>query len=165
MNIQHDWGQKPAFTRLIENLKPVEELSSEAFPSREPRRYREPGYRINSSIQMRLRFNLARNPRVARLKSAVELFIFRFGRWYYKWRTRGGGHIAARSCCLCNLRNFGTRNFAEHLRGLESRDTQRTRRSSLSHSPGGYLYELGLSQPCNRRPLYRWTFTTADGQC
>lgn len=38
MNIQHRWGQKPAFTRPIENLKPAEE----AFPFRESRRYREP---------------------------------------------------------------------------------------------------------------------------
>lgn len=158
MNIQRDRGRKPAFTRPIENLKPAEE----APPLRLSRSRVTPlswawiSYKFKYSNEAS--FNLAQTREIARLKSAVELFIFCSG-----GRVLNGARERI-ALAVVATRNFGTRNFAEHLRGLESRDTQRTRRSSLSHSPGGYLYEPG-SQPCNPRPLYRWTFTTADGQC
>lgn len=71
------------------------------------------GYRINSSIQTRLRLTSrkhARNRGVARLKSAVELVIFCFGR----------DARMAITLAVVATRNFRTRNFAEHLRGLET---------------------------------------------
>lgn len=76
MNIQRDRGRKPAFTRPIENLKPAEE----APPLRLSRSRVTPlswawiSYKFKYSNEAS--FNLAETREIARLKSAVELFIF-----------------------------------------------------------------------------------------
>lgn len=112
------------------------------------------GYRINSSIQTRLRLTSRKSwSRAIKICRRTRHLLFR--------ERRENGYYTLHSPLLQRV-IFGrviSPSIYEALRHPED--------SSFLAFPltwGIHLYELG-SQPCNRRPLYRWTFTTADGQC